>query len=284
MSEKDIPTSVCLYRPVMIRQSSSRPQSKPLTMASSKEAADATLRAAMPSIEWLQCIELGYDGASSKDENPVCFSCGKSDVKLSQCSKCSVAGYCSRDCQVKHWKTGSGGGGHKHSCQAYARVGVNMSIESDDDKAAARKDVLQRIRFYACPYAVQKESTLGRGFLFIQSDCTLAELSLPLPKSSTGRPINKLRAVLLHYLTVGEYDSEVCREDFELAVVRTKLQEAVDEYDVQTHVVLLMRFRCGHVALGVAPLVPDYPICKSLGKEYFENSTAGALQLNLDDM
>jgi len=167
---------------------------------------------------------------------------------------------------------------------AYARVGVNMSIENDDDKAAARKDIFQRIRFYACPYAVHKEGILGRGFLFIQSDCTLAELSLPLPKSSTGRQMNKMRAVLLHYLTVGEYDSEVCRDDFELAAVRSKLQEAVNAYDVRTNVVLLMRFRCGNVALGVAPLVPDYAICKSLGKEYFENSTAGALQLNLDDM
>lgn len=90
--------------------------------------------------------------------------------------------------------------------------------------------------------------------------------------------------MLLHYLTVGEYDSEVCREDFELAAVRTKLQEAVDTYDVQTSVVVLMRFRCGHVALGISPLVPDYSICKSLGKSYFENNTAGALQLNLDDM
>lgn len=159
-----------------------------------------------------------------------------------------------------------------------------MRIESEEDKASARKDIFQRIRFYACPYAVQKESILGRAFLFFQSDCTLAELSLPLPKSANGRPIQKLRAVLLHYLTIGEYDSEVCREDFELAAVRTKLQEAVDAYDVETHVVVLMRFRCGHVALGVVPLVPDYAICKSLGREYFQDSTAGALQLNLDDM
>ena len=173
---------------------------------------------------------------------------------------------------------------HDSLMSAYKRVGVNMSIQSEEHKSSARKDVFQRIRFYACPYAVQKESILGRGFLFLQSDCTLAELSLPLPKSSSGRPIPKLRAILLHYLTVGEYDSEVCREDFELAACRSKLQEAVDEYNVETHVVVLMRFRCGHVALGVVPLVPDYAICKSLGRDYFENSTAGALQLNLDDL
>lgn len=159
-----------------------------------------------------------------------------------------------------------------------------MSFESDEDKASARKDIFQRIRFYACPYAVFHEQNLGRGFLLLQSDLTLAQLSLPLPKSSSGRQIDKVRAVLLHYLTVGEYDSEVCREDFELASVRSKLQEAVETYDPKTSLVVLMRFRCGHVALGVAPLVPDYLICKSLGKEYFDNSTAGALQLNLDDV
>lgn len=89
-----------------------------ITMASSscKEAADAALKAPMPSIEWLQCIELGYEGAETKD-TPVCFSCGKSnDGKLSKCAKCHVAGYCTRECQVKDWKTGPGGG-HKHSCQ-----------------------------------------------------------------------------------------------------------------------------------------------------------------------
>lgn len=159
-----------------------------------------------------------------------------------------------------------------------------MNIESEDDKASARKDIFQRIRFYACPYAVQKESFLGRGFLFLQSDCTLAELSLSLPKSSSGRPIQRLRSVLLHYLTVGEYDSEVCREDFELSSVRSMLQAAVEAYNVETHVIVLMRFRCGHVALGIVPLVPDYAICKSLGREYYEDSTAGALQLNLDDI
>lgn len=159
-----------------------------------------------------------------------------------------------------------------------------MKIESESDQATARQDIFGRIRFYACPYAVHKEATLGKGFLFMQSDCSLAELSLPVPISSTGQPLLKARSVLLHYLTVGEYDSEVCRDDFELTAVRTKLQEAVAQYDSHESVVLLMRFRCGHVALGVAPLVPDYAICKGLGQSYYADSNTGALQLNLDDV
>lgn len=92
------------------------------------------------------------------------------------------------------------------------------------------------------------------------------------------------RSVLLHYLTMGEFDSEVCRDDFELAAVRTPLRKAVEEYTEQTSLVLLTRFRCGHMALGVAQLVPDYGICKSLGKDYFSANTSAALQLNLDDI
>jgi hypothetical protein len=46
---------------------------------------------------------------------------------------------------------------------------------------------------------------------------------------------------------------------------------------------VLMRFRCGHVAVGVAPLVPDFKLCTMLGKEYY-SETSGAVQLNIDDM
>jgi hypothetical protein len=158
-----------------------------------------------------------------------------------------------------------------------------MVIKNEEDKTAAKTELYGRIRFYVCPYAVHKLSILGKGFLFIQSECTLAEASLMLPKNAQGHAMG-VRSVLVHYLTIGEYDSEICRDDFELAEVRDKLQEAVDSYDQESKVVVLMRFRCGHVALGTAVLVPDYGICKSLGKDYYTDSTAGALQLNLDEI
>ena len=166
---------------------------------------------------------------------------------------------------------------------AYQRVGSDMQLKSDEDKSNAKAELYGRIRFYVCPYAVFKSTCLGKGFLFIQSECTLAELSLLLPMNARGHTMG-IRSVLVHYLTVGEFDSEICRDDFELAEVRGNLRETVDQYDPETTVVLLMRFRCGHVALGTAPIVPDYGICKSLGKDYYSDSTAGALQLNIDEM
>ncbi|KAL3797109.1 hypothetical protein HJC23_000447 [Cyclotella cryptica] len=244
---------------------------------------------------WAKVVELGYvedDGSGSNGDDlesngPICFHCGASapsdDKKLSRCSKCQVASYCSRECRVKNWKGGDGKVGHKFSCAAYKRVGEDMMIVFSDDKDEARQDILSRIRFYALPYAIHKSLTSGRGFLFLQSDSSLAVLSLPAPVMSSGRKFPKQRSVLLHWLTMKEFDSEVCMDDFELATVRTELKSAVETYDQKVELPVLMRFRCGHVAVGIAPLVPDYKLCKMLGKDYY-GETSGAVQLNIDDM
>ena len=174
----------------------------------------------------------------------------------------------------------------KCKCKAYKRVGEDMMIIFGDDKDTARQDILSRIRFYAYPYAVYKSSNSSeRGFLFVQSDSSLAVMSLPGTILSNGRQYSKQRSVLLHWLTMKEYDSEVCMDDFELAAVRKELKVAVEEYDDKVEVPVLMRFRCGHVAVGIAPLVPDYKLCTVLGKEYYGTGQgSGALQLNIDDM
>ncbi|KAL7526404.1 hypothetical protein ACHAXR_001471 [Thalassiosira sp. AJA248-18] len=248
---------------------------------------------------WNQVIELGYEESSDggnnatnvENEEAVCFHCGKvaeqaESSKLSKCAKCQVASYCSRECQVSSWKGGEGKVGHKFSCAAYKRVGDDMMIIFGEDKDTARQDILSRIRFYAYPYAVYKASTTGgRGFLFVQSDSSLAVLSLPVPILSNGRIYSKQRSVLLHWLTMKEYDSEVCMDDFELAGARKELKTVVEEYDEKVEVPILMRFRCGHVAVGIAPLVPDFNLCNMLGKEYYGSGQgSGALQLNIDDM
>lgn len=170
-------------------------------------------------------------------------------------------------------------------CLAYKRVGEDMMIIFSDDKDSARQDILSRIRFYAFPYSVHKSSIVGRGFLFLQSDSSLAVLSLPAPTMSNGKKYPKQRSVLLHWLTMKEFSSEVCMEDFELASVQKELKSAVESYNEEVEVPVLMRFRCGHVAVGIAPLVPDIKLCKMLGKEYYGSGKgSGAVQLNIDDM
>ncbi|KAG7353045.1 MYND finger domain containing protein [Nitzschia inconspicua] len=230
-------------------------------------------------VEWMQHLELGY--AEPPRPPTICFGCGKQSsetIKLSRCGKCSVAAYCSRDCQVQDWKTGN----HKLACPSYRRALTIRSPYCEDVHATIRNELFARARFYACPYAVFRTTDLGRGFLFLQSDQTLQNMSLYTCKDITGRTIT--RSVLIHFLTLGEFDSEVCKEDFELALVRTKLKELVDGYDKEKEVVLLFKFRCGHMSLGKAMLVPDYKICKKLGQDYYAENPTGALQLNLDEM
>jgi hypothetical protein len=248
--------------------------------------------------EWLETLELGYEGAASSNitrentNSSVCFSCGISNAKLSKCAKCNVASYCSKECQLTDWKPVSkGGGGHKMSCPAYARLELGdnadvyqLQLKTEKDKTDVRNEIFGRIRIYACSYAVHRTSSLGRGFLFLQSNNTLAMLSTPFPKDGYGIKLVDTRAVLMHFLTIGEYDREVCRDDFEMASVRSKLQAAVEEYDEQKEMVLLMRFRCGHVALGKAKLVPDHGVCKVLGLQYYAETSESAVQLNLDDV
>ena len=152
-----------------------------------------------------------------------------------------------------------------------------------NDKDEARQDIISRIRFYALPYAIHKQANSGRGFLFLQSDSSLAVLSLPSPVMSNGRKYSKQRSVILHWLTMKGFDTEVCMDDFKLAAIRKELNSAVERYDEKVEVPILMRLRCGHVAVGVAPLVPDFKLCTMLGKEYYAESS-GAVQLNIDDM
>jgi len=69
-----------------------------------------------------------------------------------------------------------------------------------------------------------------------------------------------------------------------MILVRGKLIEAVEKYDELKQMVILMWFRCGHVAVGKASLMLDYNACKQLGKDYYQDVTAGALELHLDDV
>ena len=254
-------------------------------MSTSSEPPKASLLSSVTPIRWTQVLELGY-AASNDKESPsvVCFHCGQSPEKaLQKCSRCKLASYCSKQCQVQDWKQG----GHKLHCETFQWLaGPDRSdIPDPTHQAQARDFLFSRLRYYVCPYAVFKYQELGRGFLFVQSTHPLPVMAMAKPQDVTsGRPLATTRSVWIHYLTTGEFDAEVCRDDFELASVRTKLLEAVQAYDPEKELVVLFRFRCGQLALGVASLQPDYQQCQQLGHLQFQNVTAGALELQIDDL
>lgn len=65
-----------------------------------------------------------------------------------------------------------------------------------------------------------------------------------------------------------------------IQVIRSPLEAAVEGYNPKKEVVVLVRARCGYMAVMVIPLVPEWVVCRQLGAEYLEKD---ALQLNLDD-
>jgi MYND finger len=111
----------------------------------------ATFQQGLPNnLTYLQCLELGYESPTSRtttatnttETSPFqhqkhqqfklcCFQCGKQEetkegqddnIHLSRCSQCQVAAYCSRTCQINHWKTSSccssASIGHKYTCRS----------------------------------------------------------------------------------------------------------------------------------------------------------------------
>lgn len=48
------------------------------------------------------------------ETGPACSVCSATEGKLKRCAGCFVAKYCSRECQVQHWKRG----GHKEECKS----------------------------------------------------------------------------------------------------------------------------------------------------------------------
>mmetsp|Transcript_785 Transcript_785/g.1017 ORF Transcript_785/g.1017 Transcript_785/m.1017 type:complete len:280 (-) Transcript_785:205-1044(-) len=243
-----------------------------------------------PQIEFLMNIDLSYSLNNTNEEQDgkpkeieqVCFICKSSKTSIEgatlfNCARCKVAAYCSKQCQVKDWKSG-----HKYECEGYKRMGREMGFKHVNHKREAiANGVLSRIRFYSGPFAVHHMEKQGRGFLFLQSPCTLAEMSLMKPVATSGKKIEPDRGVLMHFLTLGEFDQDLCRDDFELAVFRDKLKKAVEAYDKMKEIIILSRFRCGHVALLKAPLVPDFKICQALAVDY---EGRNAIQLQIDNM
>lgn len=81
-------------------------------------------------------------------------------------------------------------------------------------------------------------------------------------------------------MTPNDTAARVCLMRGNCQVIRDALEAAVEGYNPKKEVVLLVRARCGYMAVVVMPLVPELAVCRLLGVEYAEKD---ALQLNLDN-
>ena len=63
----------------------------------------------------------------------TCFSCGKrranGELNMKKCMGCKCAIYCSKGCQLAHWKTN--GGHHKNVCKKIQALKLKMAGDAN---------------------------------------------------------------------------------------------------------------------------------------------------------
>ena len=125
-----------------------------------------------------------------------------------------------------------------------------------------------KIRIHLGAFTIAHQDKQGKGFAFVQSPATLQELSFLRPVSRTGRSLTDQRAVIIHFLTWGEFVDVVLEDDFEIVAVKPALEAALEEYNPETHLLVLLKLRCGFVSVLRVPLVPSLSVCRSLASDY----------------
>ena len=285
------------------------PQSAEDKLAKGLEAVDALSAAdGSVAIRWLH--EGGECRAPPLGEPRLCFHCQKPSPAAG-CGKCKVAGYCGRECQTADWGAKKGAfGGHKQHCQMYGALGKLQQLDEPAHRRATLEALLGRIRLYMCPFVLCKSGSAEsagatakakpkaakgggsakapqpppprRGFAFVQLGCTLAELALPCPRDCAGHRLpNGHRQILLHYVTLPEFESDVVESDpAAFGAARDALASAVASHDDKQELVVLLRTACGLVHVATHPLVPEWRVAVTMAGEY---EAQEALQLDLDD-
>ena len=223
------------------------------------------------------------EGASGKSAEQVCCinasgdcpSKEKTGLKLMACARCGIK-YCSRSCQVAHWKRI-----HKDECALFKAFRRAQAPLSGEDARIVVERQLRRVRLYLCPFAVSHHKIIGNGFLFVRSESALADFVSMEPTDVYGRTIS--RGIVVQYLTLGEFDGVAFEDDFELSVVREPLKRALEAYDPRESIVVVMLLRCGFFSLIKYNIVQGYDFCLRLGTMY-EFEKKETVQLNLDDV
>jgi hypothetical protein len=122
--------------------------------------------------------------------NPLCANCQSNDLvgssALKKCSRCQLVEYCSRECQIQHWKSG----GHKLNCftpeersvKSNPYVGKETSVDSDSQVCPLCRDPFSsNVKMVALPCGhVHHTTCLEKMLSFGESrSCPLCRAELP---------------------------------------------------------------------------------------------------------
>ena len=151
------------------------------------------------------------------------------------------------------------------------------NFDRDQKRRAVIVGCLGKVRLYVFPFYVGKRAKMGDGFLFLQCPAPLEDFFFDTDVTRYGEP--QKRAVVASYVTPKEFDDELVAADFELALARRGVLEAVSQAD-ESRAAVLCKFRCGFVCAFTTKIVPDVRVCAALCADYDEMAT---LRLNIDD-
>lgn len=209
------------------------------------------------------------DNASAKCMRPGCLEREKGGVSFAKCAKCGSK-FCSRECLRKDWKAN-----HKTMCGEIQKF--NQGFNAEMKRETIVRGVLGRIRLYVFPFLVHHRDAESSGCLFLQSPQPLEDFFFERNVTRQGERVS--RQILATFVTQKEFQEEIISADFEMALAAAAVSRALDSDETKAPV--LLRFRCGYIAVLVANIVPDLAVCRKLGEDYVGKNQ---IQLNIDDI
>lgn len=205
--------------------------------------------------------------------NKACANRETKDHRFGLCARCGGARYCGRKCQVADYRQG-----HKALCSRAADLVKRQTF----NKEATLVRLLRKVRLYVGPFVVAQSDSRGEGFLLVQSsrpllDFVLLEASVDY---RTGEPYS--RELLMTYMTSDEFSGSMAKSDPRLQAVVPLLSQALGSVNREVDMVVMAKFRCGHLCVLEMPFVPGKQVLAVLATEY-GYGTMDTLQLNVDE-
>eukprot|EP00658_Telonema_sp_P-2_P047963 TRINITY_DN36508_c0_g1_i1.p1 TRINITY_DN36508_c0_g1~~TRINITY_DN36508_c0_g1_i1.p1 ORF type:complete len:303 (-),score=69.11 TRINITY_DN36508_c0_g1_i1:225-1133(-) len=151
----------------------------------------------------------------------------------------------------------------------------------DQDRVA--NDTIRKVRIYMCPYAVCKYNQKttngedGRGFVFVRSPNSMAELFFHGSSDQIGRRLE--RSLMVQYLDMEDGMNALVQEIPGIQQIVPIVSQCIQEYDPQLHVVVVFLSGCGYLTCLKVNMVPDWGIACELSSDYNDKER---IQLNVD--